>query len=180
MKASVPVIITGFMGCGKTEVARKLAEQLGVTVVDLDEAITQEVGRSPAHLIAEDGERQFRNIETNTLRQVLTRRNFGVIALGGGAWIEEANRRLIEQAFGLSVWLNTPFATCWQRIETSGDDRPLGKSKDQAYALFERRRPIYQLANIRIDATAEESVEDLASRVKLEVDRVHRPEQQET
>jgi shikimate kinase len=179
MKAQGPVVITGFMGCGKTEVARKLAERLAVTVVDLDDVITQSVGRSPAQLLAEDGEPEFRHIETNTLRSVLENSNFGVIALGGGAWIEAANRTLISEASGLSVWLDTPFAVCWHRIEASGDDRPLGKSQDQAHSLFQRRRPIYQLASIRIDTTGDESVEELASRVKMEVDHARQAAQKE-
>jgi shikimate kinase len=171
MNKNGPIIITGFMGCGKTEVARKLAALLNVTAVDLDEAITTGVGRSPARLIAEDGEPAFRKVETNALRELLATGTIGVIALGGGAWIEETNRQLISDAAGLSVWLDTPFEVCWKRIEQSADDRPLGKSHDQAQSLFERRRPLYQLASIRIEANADDASDELASRVLSEVDQ---------
>lgn len=157
------------MGCGKTEVARCLGTQLGVEVVDLDEVITTKVGRSPARLIAEDGEREFRTIETTILRELLATTSAGVIALGGGAWIEAANRQLIAEAGGTTIWLDTNFELCWERIEASGDDRPLGKSRAQASRLFEARRPTYELATIRITTTAEESPAQLAARITKEV-----------
>src|SRR5215210_9074893 len=149
------IIITGFMGCGKTRVARELARRLDLELVDLDERITQNEGRSPAQLILEDGEPSFRIIESNTLRELLQKEGAAVIALGGGAWIEETNRDLINQFGCLSVWLDTPFEVCWSRIEASDDVRPLGKTREQAQTLYDRRRPIYELANIRIQIEAD-------------------------
>ena len=156
-----PIVITGFMGCGKSKVARELARRLNVSFVDLDEKIIQREGRSPAQLIVEDGEPAFRAIESNTLREVLQTKTAGVIALGGGAWIEETNRRLINEYSGTSVWLDAPFEVCWARIEASAEDRPLGKTRSQAQQLYERRRPIYQLANTRIEVQGHESVDTL-------------------
>ena len=96
MRRPGPIVITGFMGCGKSKVARELARRRNVAMVDLDEWITARVGRSPAELITEDGERTFREIETNALREVLQSGEADVIALGGGAWIEKVNRDLID------------------------------------------------------------------------------------
>ena len=59
------IVITGFMGCGKTRVARELARHLNLTMVDLDERITEKEGRSPAQLIVEEGEEAFRLIESD-------------------------------------------------------------------------------------------------------------------
>ena len=73
-----------------------------------------------------------------------------MIALGGGAWIQEVNRKLINREGCVTIWLDVPFEVCWARIEASGEDRPLGRTKDQAHMLYEQRRPIYQLANIHI------------------------------
>src|ERR1041385_2146233 len=101
-----PIVITGFMGCGKSRIARALAQNLNVRFLDLDESITARTGRTPAQLIDEDGELAFRRIETDTLREVLNAGEAGVIALGGGAWIEAANRELIEQYRCSSVWLD--------------------------------------------------------------------------
>ena len=161
-----PIVITGFMGCGKSKVARELARQLNVLFVDLDEKITQREGRSPAQLIVEDGEPAFRSIESNTLREVLETTAAGVIALGGGAWIEEKNRTIVEQHRCMSVWLDVPFQVCWNRIETSADDRPLGKTRSQALELYELRRPIYQLANVRIEVRGDETIDHLATQIR--------------
>ena len=161
-----PIVITGFMGCGKSVVARALAAHLNVSFVDLDESITDRTGRTPAQLIKEDGESAFRCIETDTLREVLDAGESGVIALGGGAWIEAANRELINQYGCSSVWLDVPFEVCWTRIESGGEDRPLGRTKSQAATLYERRRPVYQLATIHVPLLGHEDLDDLISVIK--------------
>ena len=160
-----PIVITGFMGCGKSKVARELARQLNVLFVDLDEKITQREGRSPAQLIVEDGEPAFRAIESQTLRLVLENKTAGVIALGGGAWIEETNRAIIDESGCTSVWLDAPFEVCWSRIETSAEDRPLGRTRSQALELYQRRRPLYQLAQFRIEVQGHETIKALVSRI---------------
>lgn len=156
------------MGCGKTRVARELARRLGVSMIDLDDQVTKRVGRTPAQLIVEDGEPAFRAIEFDTLRNVLQIGDAKVIALGGGAWIQEANRRLLDQYRCLSIWLDAPFEMCWTRISASQEVRPLGKTREQALALFEQRRPVYELANVHI-AIHEENFEDLVSRIQSAV-----------
>src|SRR5215203_5139075 len=122
-----PFVITGFMGCGKSEVAQSLADQLDVAMVDLDQMITAEEGRSPAELITEDGEPAFRSIENRTLAKVLNDGSTTVISLGGGAWIERSNRELIQRQGATSIWIDTPFEICWSRIEADSNDRPLGR-----------------------------------------------------
>src|SRR5512144_658501 len=117
MNPDFPIVITGFMGCGKTEVAQWLATQLGRTAIDLDDVITQREGKCPGRLIEEEGEVIFRSLETKALQNVLEANESAVIALGGGAWIQEVNRSIIDQSGGISVWLDTPFEICWQRIE---------------------------------------------------------------
>jgi shikimate kinase len=158
------IVITGFMGCGKTRIARELARRLNLTMVDLDERITEKEGRSPAQLIVNLGEPVFRMMESDALREVLETDEAQVIALGGGAWIQETNRELVGQYGCLSVWLDVPFAMCWARIETSVEDRPLARTRNQALALYKRRRPIYQLAEMHI--RADEVIEDLLQKVR--------------
>ena len=153
------------MGCGKTQVARELARRLNLEMVDLDEAIIKRKGRSPAQLIVEDGEAAFRAIESDVLRSLLETGGESVIALGGGAWIQEINRELIRQYNWVSVWLDAPFEICWARIEASEDDRPLGKTREQAQALFDRRRPIYELADVHIPVLAADGPADIVDRI---------------
>ena len=159
-----PIVITGFMGCGKSRVAREAARRLDVVMVDLDDRITQTTGRSPAQLIVEEGEAAFRAVETETLRDVLQTGAAKVISLGGGAWIQETNRALVEQYNCTSVWLDVPFELCWSRIEKSDEDRPLGRTREQALALYEQRLPVYQLAQIHLTILRED-FENLVSRI---------------
>ena len=171
------IAITGFMGCGKSEVARSLAQRLKTEMSDLDELITQSVGRTPAQLIEQEGECAFREIETNTLVGLLRSKSSGVIALGGGAWIERANRALLRRVDAISVWLDTPLEICWERIVNSSENRPLGKTKEQATELYERRLPIYRLADIRVEVTANAEAENLAARIIDEILETGDPKQ---
>lgn len=159
-----PIVITGFMGSGKSRIAREIARRLDVTMLDLDERITTRTGRSPAQLIVEEGEAAFRSVETEMLREVLQNSEAKVIALGGGAWIQQTNRELVERYDCKSVWLDVPFEMCWSRIEASEEDRPLGRTREQALLRYEQRRPVYELAKLHIEFR-EESFEDLVSRI---------------
>ena len=150
-----PIVITGFMGSGKSKVARELSRDLNLTMIDLDDAITAREGKSPAQLIVENGEAHFRSIESKVLRELLQTGVADMISLGGGAWIEETNRKMIDEFNCVSVWLDAPFDVCWARIEASNEERPLGKNKDQALALYERRRPIYSLAAIHVQSSGD-------------------------
>jgi len=159
------LVITGFMGCGKSRIARELAKRLDLEMIDLDHRITHREGRSPAQLINEEGETSFRSIESDVLRDVLATSNRCVIALGGGAWIEDRNRDLIEEYGFTSIWLDAPFEVCWARIKASDDERPLGKTRAEAQARYERRRPIYELAKIHIEVREDEDLEDRLARI---------------
>jgi shikimate kinase len=161
------IVITGFMGSGKTRLARELARRLNLKMIDLDDRVTEREGRSPAQLIVDEGEEPFRLIESDVLRELLETDGTCVIALGGGAWIVDANRQIIDEYSCLSVWLDVPFEVCWSRIETSGEDRPLGRTRDQAKALYDLRRPIYQLAKIHVQVTGEVDLDSLVTQLDL-------------
>jgi shikimate kinase len=167
MKPVGPIVIIGFMACGKTEVARALAARLDLALVDLDDKIATLHGRTAAQLIVEEGEPAFRAIETQTFSEILKTHAHSVIALGGGAWITEENRNLIAAHRGVAVWLDTPFEVCWQRIESAAEDRPLGRTRAQAEERFHQRRPIYQLAGIHIAVMAHETVADTVARITV-------------
>ena len=150
------IVIIGFMGCGKTTVAQALARQLGCDSIDLDSFISEREGRSPAEIIEQDGEAAFREIETRALREVLKKNHPRVIALGGGAWTIPANRALVAQHDCLSVWLDAPFELCWERITSSANTiRPMAPDRDSAQKLYEARRESYELAQLRVDTSAD-------------------------
>jgi shikimate kinase len=166
MQPSGPIVIAGFMACGKTVLASALADRLNCKMIDLDEVITKREGRSPAEIIEGDGESAFRTIETIALQDVLKDGSVGVIALGGGAWISDASRQLIGQYASISVWLDTPFEVCWERIVLSEVVRPLGRSKEKAQKLYERRRSVYELADLRLEAYEGVSIDKLAREIE--------------
>lgn len=145
------IVVVGFMGAGKTTVARELARLLGCDWIDLDERITRGTGRTPQQLIDEEGEPRFREIETRALDELLREGAPRVIALGGGAWTTEANRDAVARADCLSVWLDAPFDLCWQRItRPRSHERPLARDREAARRLYAERRALYDLASLRL------------------------------
>lgn len=160
------VVITGFMGSGKSTVARALAKQLEWVMLDLDEMIEQEAGRSVPEIIEMDGEPRFRQLETRMLAKLLESSTSDVVvALGGGVWISEVNRKLISDHGALSVWLDAPFALCWKRITESGGGRPLARSEAAARSLFTERLARYELADVHLQVTKEKSADEIAAEI---------------
>lgn len=150
------IVIVGFMGSGKTTVAKALARKLECDMTDLDSFIDEREGRSPAEIIEQDGEAAFRNIETRALHEALKKKDARVIALGGGAWGIEANRAMVKKHDCLTVWLDAPFELCWQRIISSANTiRPMAPDRESAQLLYESRRPTYELAELHVHADAD-------------------------
>ena len=164
------IVIIGFMGTGKTTVARELGLKLNCLVVDLDELITRRERRSPNEIIEQDGEVKFRELETQMLREVLAE-GPRVIAVGGGAWTIAANRQLIAEHEAITVWLDAPFELCWKRIEAGAEVRPLARSRELAERLYSERRPVYELAHVRVVVSENESSAETAKRIIHQVSK---------
>lgn len=166
MKETPRIVITGFMGAGKTAVARELARALACEAVDLDEFITAREGRTPRALIDEEGEAAFREIESRALGDALKTGEARVISLGGGAWTIERNRAAVRsEPDCFAVWLDAPFDLCWERIERGGEGRPLGREREAARRLFEERLASYRLAHLHVRVSAGLSPAQLAARI---------------
>ena len=155
-----PVFLVGFMGAGKSAVGRALAARLSRKFVDLDDEVERAEGRAIARLFAECGEERFREAEERALAALGDARGL-VVATGGGAFTRAAARRRML-SLGTTVWLDVPLEVACARVGT-GRDRPAWISTDPAAlrALYDRRRAVYALANVRIDA-ARSSADDLA------------------
>ena len=163
------IVILGFMGCGKTTVAKKLARHLAGNFTDLDSFIAKREGRSPAEIILQDGELSFRELETLALRDVLQDRKTRVIALGGGTWTVPANRTLVALHDCLSVWLDVPFEICWDRIMTSSNTvRPLAPDRNTAMNRYESRHADYALAERRVTVSDSDTPETLVEQILRE------------
>lgn len=144
------VYLVGFMGAGKTTVARALGERLGWRVEDIDLRIEARERRAIADIFAERGEPYFRSIERDVLRSLLADRDV-VVATGGGTFADPENRALIK-ADGASVWLDVSFNQVVDRIPADGR-RPLAADRAAMQALFEARRAAYLQAHLRLDAS---------------------------
>jgi len=163
------IVLTGFMGVGKSTVARFLASLLKCERVDLDAFTEQAERRTIAEIIHAEGEANYRKIETENLRRVLSNDKAHIIALGGGAWTIEENRRLIKEQNFTTVWLESSFEHCWRNIRLSKRERPLAANKQQALRLFDERQRFYCLADwhfiIKPDLTSFEIARKIAEEI---------------
>jgi len=165
------IVIVGFMGCGKTTVAKELSAALKCDMVDLDDIVSEQAKLSVTDLIKQKGEHGFRDVETFALRVVLENSPVRIIALGGGAWTLERNRELIKQHGGVSIFLDASYNLCWQRICAHSAPRPLALDRSTAHKLFRERYPLYALADIRIEIDEQMSVADVAAQIVQDLKR---------
>ena len=137
------VCLVGFMGAGKSSTGHRLARRLQLPFVDLDRLVEQQAGQKIAAIFATEGEPAFRNREEQALKTVSAP---AIVALGGGAFNTPSVRDLVAHK-GVSVFLDWPFEILFDRV--GGDpDRPLAADKQAMQALYARRRPFYQRADI--------------------------------
>jgi shikimate kinase len=163
VKGARRIVLVGFMAAGKTSVAHALARLLKCEAIDLDQVISEGERRTIRELIEERGEDAFRRAESFMLRAVLERADARVVALGGGAWTVESNRALIAERGCLTVWLDAPFELCWKRIESEQGTRPLALDRGAAHRLYRERRPLYELASLRLPVVEESSADETAA-----------------
>ena len=144
------VFLVGFMASGKSRVGKELAQRLAWDFVDLDAQIEAREQRTIAELFQERGEPGFRAAETRTLRDLLTAslHRDHVVALGGGAFVQEINRELLRP--WPTVFLETAIEELWQRSLTDHVERPLRRSAEQFAALYAERLPYYRQATITV------------------------------
>jgi shikimate kinase/3-dehydroquinate synthase len=136
------VVLTGFMGTGKTTIGRLLADQLGYEFVDVDAEIEKRTDRSPATWIREDGEARFREVEREVVSAV-SEGSGRVVATGGGSLIDTRTRTLFDSTWFRFCLTCTP-AEIMERVRAGGD-RPLlaDLSLDRISALLASRRSTY-------------------------------------
>jgi shikimate kinase len=157
-KPAQGLYLVGFMASGKTTIGRALAREIGCPFFDIDTEIEARERRAIAQIFLEHGERRFREVESEVLRHCVAQIETSgpaVVALGGGAFVEPANRALIENS-GVSVWLDCPLEIVHKRL---GDDgtRPLAANRNGIEKLFAERRSSYALANHRIEVDTDDS-----------------------
>ena len=162
------IVIVGAPGAGKSTVGRRLARRWGVSFRDSDQMVQAEAGKSVADIFVDEGEASFRARERDVIAKALDDRD-GVLALGGGAVLDESTRARLEQA--PCVWLRVGVGEAAKRVGLN-TSRPLllGNVRGTLMALLDERTPLYEeVATWTVDTdgrTVDEVVEAVAAQVE--------------
>ncbi len=152
------VALTGYPGSGKTSIAEKLAGVTGWPWLDTDQMIEEIYSKPPARIITEEGEKTFRWLESEVLRNILNefRNKSLILSLGGGMILSPGNLELLRDET-LLVFINTPFEKLLKRLEENPEGRPLlpthdGKLDAEAvYKHYKGRLTYYLQAHLVFD-----------------------------
>lgn len=145
-----PVVLVGLMGVGKSTIGRRLATLLDTSFVDADEEIERAADRSISEIFAAHGEAYFRDGERRVIARLMEE-HFGVIATGGGAFVDDETRSLILDR-GVAVWLDCDIDTLVERTGRR-NTRPLlrnGNPREILTALKEKREGAYSQAQLHV------------------------------
>lgn len=150
------IILSGFMGCGKSTIGRQMAAALHMKFIDMDLYIEKKTGKTVKEIFAQDGEARFRALETETVRELAQSRNY-VIATGGGTLMQAVNVEEFHKGGGTIYYLDVPLAALQERLKND-KRRPLLQTPDRRAViekLLSERRPKYlSCADVVVDAGA--------------------------
>jgi shikimate kinase len=148
------LVLTGFMGAGKSTIGRLLATRLQWTFLDLDAHLESRTNATIPELFAIHGEARFRRLESTSLASALGRSST-ILALGGGTPEDLTNRLLLEQTPGtFTIFLDAPFPILFDRCMFQDIARPVLEDPAAAQLRFSKRHPLYlRLAGLTIDTT---------------------------
>jgi shikimate kinase len=158
------IVLVGLMGAGKTAIGRMAAQELGVEFLDSDDEIVLAANMSIAEIFERDGERFFRQKESQIIERLLDGPPC-VLSTGGGAYMEAKNRALISEK-GVALWLRADLDLLWERVRHK-DTRPLLHVPDPKAKLAEllaERTPYYAQAELAVDAHAQLSLEQMTQK----------------
>jgi shikimate kinase len=146
------IVLVGLMGAGKSKIGRRLAARLNLPFFDSDHEIEMAAGESIEEIFANRGERVFRDGERRVIARLLAQ-PVHVLATGGGAFMDEMTRAVIERR-GVSLWLRADLDVLVSRVSRRSD-RPLlkvGDARTVLGELIEQRYPVYAEANVMIES----------------------------
>ena len=166
------IVLTGFMGAGKTTIGKLLARKLDWQFMDADEVIEAGEGATIARLFLERGEPWFRELEHETIRRLLTA-NALVLALGGGAIEDAGTRELLLNSDGTHlVHLEATLETVLLRCNGTESLRPVLRDRENLEARYARRLPLYRQAHLSVAVDfllPDEVLAEILHRIPIEV-----------
>ncbi|MBI5253497.1 MAG: shikimate kinase [Euryarchaeota archaeon] len=163
------IVLTGFMGAGKSSVGRKLAERLGMSVVDTDELIERSAGMRIFEIFSRYGEQHFRELEKKAVAEASKLESY-VIITGGGVVLREENVKNLRKN-GIIIYLHAKPDVIYSRIKHE-THRPLLQVKEptkKIKELLEFRAPYYANNDFMVDTsdlTVEQVVEEIVKKIK--------------
>jgi shikimate kinase len=144
------VFLVGFMASGKSSVGQALARRLDWDFTDLDERIASREKKTVPEIFRPAGEPAFRAAESAALQHLLeTLQRDTVVALGGGAFVQQQNRELLRDR--PTIFLDAPADELWRRCSADPAERPLRQTREQFAELYEERLPFYRRATATVD-----------------------------
>ena len=147
------IIITGFMGTGKSAVAKELAQKLGMKCLDMDKIIEERQGMTISDIFARYGEQYFREQENNLVKEISSKENI-VVATGGGTFISLDNIKIMSQK-GNIVCLYADSESIYERLKIE-NNRPLLKGEnvlEKINYLLEKRKKVYDNFHLKVDTS---------------------------
>lgn len=138
------IYLIGFMGAGKSTVARRLAQQTGAKRIEMDQLIEEQQGKPITQIFEQQGEEYFRGLETELLRSFLGQENL-VVSCGGGSVLRDENTELMKKQ-GVIVLLTATPETIYERVKDNRNRPILNGNMNVEYirGLMEKRRERYE------------------------------------
>ncbi len=168
------IVLTGFMGTGKSSVGRLLARDLSMTFLDLDDLIEREAGMPIKEIFSNFGEARFRELEKEAIGRVVSGEFGGgmVLATGGGAVVDAESRALLKN-WGALVCLCASVETILDRTARTVD-RPLlerGDREAEVRRLLQEREDAYKDCEMILDTT-KDSITDVVRKIKIFMEKL--------
>lgn len=167
------IAIVGLMGVGKTTLGFKLSEKLGFYFIDSDQEIEDREKKTIPQIFEKKGEKYFREVEKNVIKEIISRDEKIVLSLGGGAFIDEEVRNLLKEK-ALIIWLHASVDNILHRIHYK-NNRPLLNNVNKRKILedlLRKRKDIYAEADLKFD-TGEENQDLIIHNIIQQIKETH-------